>query len=34
LLNSTLDIHLSSEAHRQGEVSRQLTVIATVFLPR
>jgi magnesium transporter len=33
LLNSTLDIHLSSEAHRQGEVSRQLTVIATVFLP-
>jgi magnesium transporter len=33
LLNSTLDVHLSSEAHRQGEASRQLTVIATVFLP-
>jgi magnesium transporter len=33
LLNSTLDIHLSSEAHRQGEVSKQLTIIATVFLP-
>jgi len=33
LLNSTLDIHLSSEAHRQGEVSKQLTVIATIFLP-
>lgn len=27
LLNSTLDIHLSSEAHRQGEVSKQLTII-------
>jgi magnesium transporter len=33
LLNSTLDIHLSTEAHRQGEVSKQLTIIATVFLP-
>jgi magnesium transporter len=33
LLNSTLDIHLSSEAHRQGEISKQLTVIATIFLP-
>jgi magnesium transporter len=33
LLNSTLDIHLSSEAHRQGDVSRQLTLIATIFLP-
>ncbi|HEY4439884.1 MAG TPA: magnesium transporter CorA family protein [Candidatus Elarobacter sp.] len=33
LLNSTLDIHLSSEAHRQSEVSKQLTVIATIFLP-
>jgi magnesium transporter len=33
LLNSTLDIQLSSEAHRQGEVSKQLTVIATIFLP-
>ncbi len=33
LLNSTLDIHLSSEAHRQSEVSKQLTIIATIFLP-
>jgi len=33
LLNSTLDIHLSTEAHRQGEVSKQLTIIATIFLP-
>ncbi len=33
LLNSTLDVHLSSEAHRQGEVSKQLTIIATIFLP-
>jgi magnesium transporter len=33
LLNSTLDIHLSSQAHRQGEVAKQLTVIATIFLP-
>jgi magnesium transporter len=33
LLNSTLDIHLSSEAHRQSEVAKQLTVIATIFLP-
>jgi magnesium transporter len=33
LLNSTLDIHLSSVAHRQGEVSKQLTIIATIFLP-
>jgi magnesium transporter len=33
LLNSTLDIHLSSESHRQGEVSKQLTIIATIFLP-
>jgi len=33
LLNSTLDVHLSSEAYRQGEVSKQLTIIATIFLP-
>ena len=33
LLNGTLDIHLSSESHRQGEISRQLTIIATIFLP-
>jgi magnesium transporter len=33
LLNSTLDIQLSSQAHRQGEVAKQLTLIATIFLP-
>lgn len=33
LLNSALDIHLSSQSQRQAEVSKQLTVIATVFLP-
>jgi magnesium transporter len=33
LLNSTLDIYLSSQAHQQGEVSKQLTIIATIFLP-
>jgi magnesium transporter len=33
LLNSTLDVHLSSEAYQQGEVSKQLTIIATIFLP-
>ena len=33
LLNSTLDVHLSSEAYRQGQVSKQLTIIATIFLP-
>ena len=33
LVNSTLDIHLASQSHRQNEVSKQLTIIATVFLP-
>jgi magnesium transporter len=33
LVNSTLDIHLATQAHRQNEVSKQLTIIATVFLP-
>ena len=33
LVNSTLDIHLSTQAQRQGEVSKQLTIIATIFLP-
>ncbi len=33
LLNSTLDIHLSSQSQRHGEVSKQLTIIATIFLP-
>ncbi len=33
LVNSTLDIHLATQAHRQNEVSKQLTIIATIFLP-
>jgi len=33
LVNSTLDTHLASQSHRQNEVSKQLTVIATIFLP-
>jgi len=33
LVNSALDIHLSVVANRQNEVSKQLTVIATIFLP-
>lgn len=33
LVNSTLDIHLSMQSHRQNEVSKQLTIIATIFLP-
>jgi magnesium transporter len=33
LLSSALDIHLSLVATRQNDVSRQLTVIATIFLP-
>ena len=33
LLNSALDIHLSLNSNRQAEVSRQLTIIATIFLP-
>jgi magnesium transporter len=33
VVNSALEIHLSVVANRQNEVSRQLTVIATIFLP-
>lgn len=33
ILNSTLDIHLSSQSNRQAEVGKQLTIIATIFLP-
>ena len=33
LVNSTLDIHLATQTHRQNEVSKQLTIIATIFLP-
>ena len=33
LVNSTLDIHLATQSHRQNEVSKQLTIIATIFLP-
>jgi magnesium transporter len=33
LVNSTLDTHLATQSHRQNEVSKQLTVIATIFLP-
>ncbi len=33
LVNSTLDIHLASQSHKQNEVSKQLTIIATIFLP-
>jgi len=33
LVTKTLEVHLGLSAHRQGDVSRQLTIIATVFLP-
>ncbi|GAC1403402.1 MAG: magnesium transporter CorA family protein [Candidatus Velthaea sp.] len=33
LTNSALDVHLSSQSQKQGEVSKQLTIIATIFLP-
>ncbi|HCF99038.1 MAG TPA: magnesium and cobalt transport protein CorA [Chloroflexi bacterium] len=33
LVNSALEIHLSVVANRQNDVSKQLTVIATIFLP-
>jgi magnesium transporter len=32
-VNGTLDIHLSSQSQRQGEINKQLTIIATIFLP-
>jgi magnesium transporter len=33
LINSALDVHLSLQSHRQGEIAKQLTIIATIFLP-
>ncbi len=33
LLSGTTDMYLSTVANRQGEVNKQLTVIATIFLP-
>ena len=33
LLSGTTDLYLSTVANRQGEVNRQLTIIATIFLP-
>jgi magnesium transporter len=33
LLSGATDMYLSTVANRQGEVSKQLTIIATVFLP-
>ncbi len=33
LLNGTTDMYLSTVANRQGEVNKQLTIIATIFLP-
>jgi magnesium transporter len=33
LVNSALEIHLSVVANRQNDVARQLTMIATIFLP-
>lgn len=33
LLSGATDMYLSTVANRQGEVNKQLTIIATVFLP-
>ncbi len=33
LLSGATDLYLSTVANRQGEVSKQLTIIATIFLP-
>ncbi|HET9030423.1 MAG TPA: magnesium transporter CorA family protein, partial [Candidatus Aquilonibacter sp.] len=33
LVNSALEIHLGLTANQQNEVSKQLTIIATIFLP-
>ncbi len=33
LVTSALEIHLSVVANRQNEVTKQLTIIATIFLP-
>ncbi len=33
LLSGATDLYLSTVANRQGEISKQLTIIATIFLP-
>ncbi len=33
MANSALDVQLAVTANRQNEVSKQLTIIATIFLP-
>lgn len=33
LVNSTFDIHLATQSHHQAQVGKQLTIIATIFLP-
>ena len=33
LLSGTTDMYLSTVANRQGEINKQLTIIATIFLP-
>jgi len=33
LLSGATDMYLSTIANRQGEISKQLTIIATIFLP-
>ena len=33
LLSGATDMYLSTVANRQGEVNKQLTIIATIFLP-
>jgi magnesium transporter len=33
LVNNAREIHISMATHRQNEVSKQLTIVATVFLP-
>jgi CorA-like Mg2+ transporter protein len=32
-LSGATDVYLSTVANRQGEINKQLTVIATIFLP-
>jgi magnesium transporter len=33
LLSGATDMYLSTVANRQGEIAKQLTIIATIFLP-
>jgi magnesium transporter len=33
LLSGATDLYLSTVANRQGEINKQLTIIATIFLP-